>query len=161
MLEPNNLKVRLELAAALIDAGKFDEARPHLEFIQDARPAWVQVYLTRGSLEHQAGNNISALKAYNQALAIEPNNRTAREGRLLTLSRLGSPDSALTEAGNYPQLNPGILQRLHEDQAALAIRRSENTYHEKPGRRPTRLRCQREAVLCTVRCELFCAGEGA
>ena len=36
MLEPNNLKVRLELAAALIDAGKFDEARPHLEFIQDA-----------------------------------------------------------------------------------------------------------------------------
>ena len=132
MLEPNNLEVRLTLAAALADAEKFDEARSHLEFIQKIRPAWVQIYLTRGTLERQARNDISALKAYNQALALEPSNRTARAGRLLAMSRLGSPDLALTEASRYPELDPDILQRLHEDQAALAIRRSENAYHEKP-----------------------------
>ena len=101
MLEPNNLKVRIKLAAALADTGNFDEARSNLEFIQKTRPGWVQIYLTRGSLEYQARNDVSALTAYNQALAVEPGNSAARVGRLLAISRLGAPDLAIAETSKY------------------------------------------------------------
>lgn len=132
MLEPGHLDARLELATLLAEAALFDEAREHLDFIQKTRPSWVQVYLTRAALEQQAKNEISALKAFDQALTLEPANRIAREGRLLALARLGSPATALAEAKLYPGLDPGVLRRLHEDEAALAIRRSENVYHEHP-----------------------------
>ena len=132
MLEPENLEARIKWAATLADMGKFDEARAHLERIQKSRPDWVQAYLTRGALERQAMNELSALKAFDQALAIEPENLEAREGRLIAISRLGSPALALEEAKQYPKLDPALIQRLHEDEAALSIRRSENSYHEKP-----------------------------
>lgn len=132
MLEPNNLEVRVALAATLAEAEMLDEARSQLDIIQKIRPSWVQAYLARAQLEQQARNEVSALKAFNQALVIEPGNRIAREGRVLTLSRLGSPGIALAEAKRYPDMDRGIIQRLHEDEAAHAIRRSENVYHENP-----------------------------
>lgn len=131
-LDPNHLVTRVELAEALADEDQLDEARGHLDFVQKVNPTWVPVYLTRGALEQQAQNELSALKAFNQALVIEPANRFAIEGRLLALSRLGSPGRALVEAKAYSELDPEIIQRLHEDEAALAIRRSENVYHEHP-----------------------------
>ena len=131
-LDPGDLETRLELAATLAEATLFDDARAQLDIIQKTRPSWLPGYLSRGALEQQAENEISALKAFDQALAIEPTNRTAREGRLLTLSRLGLPGNALAEAKLFPGVDSGIVQRLHEDEAALAIRRSENVYHEYP-----------------------------
>lgn len=131
-LDPDNVETRHELAEMLADVTLFDEARDQLNIIQQARPSWVTVYLTRGELEQQAQNDLSALKAFDQALAIEPENRFAWEGRLLTLSRLGLPRLALHESKKVPELDPGIIQRLHEDEAALAVRRSENVYHEHP-----------------------------
>lgn len=130
--EPGNVEARLVLASLLAEANRFDEARVELNAVQKIRPAWVQVYLTRAQVEQQARNEISALKAFNQALAIDPQNQTAREGKLLTLSRLGSPDIALTEAKEWPRVDAQVIQRLHEDKAAQAIRRSENAYHDSP-----------------------------
>lgn len=132
MLEPENLEARIGLAETLAAVDMLDEARLQLNFIQNIRPTWIQPYLIRGQLEQRARNEISALKAFNQALVIEPGNRMAREGRLLTLSQLGSPGIALTEARQYSDLDREIVQRLYEDEAALAIRRSENVYHENP-----------------------------
>lgn len=78
---------------------------------------------------------IDALKAYDQALTLAPDNVPAREGRLRTLSRLGSPGSALIEAQRYPQISPAVVQNLYEDETALAIRWSESVYYAKPGER--------------------------
>lgn len=132
VLEPGNVEARLVLANLLAEANRFEEARVELNAVQKIRPAWAQVYLTRAQVEQQARNEISALKAFNQALAIDPQNQTAREGKLLTLSRLGSPDIALTEAKEWARVDPQVIQRLHEDKAAQAIRRSENAYHDSP-----------------------------
>ena len=132
MLEPGNLDARLMLASTLGEAGRLDEARSELNSVQKIRPTWVQLYLTRARIEQEARNEVAALKAFNHALIIEPENRAAREGKLLAISRLGSADIALTEAKQYPRLDPEILQRLHEDKAAQAIRRSEAAYHDTP-----------------------------
>ncbi|HEY4318758.1 MAG TPA: poly-beta-1,6 N-acetyl-D-glucosamine export porin PgaA [Herbaspirillum sp.] len=75
---------------------------------------------------------IVSLNGYDRTLARFPENMPAREGRLLTLSRLGLPGAALEEAKMYPQVDQGVLQHLHEDEAALAIRQVESAYY-KPG----------------------------
>lgn len=129
MADPNNLNARLELASILTYLRKFDEARAELDFVRKSRPRWTKVHLAFAELEQQAGNEISALKAFDRVLNIDPENRIAIEGKILTLSRLGSSELALAEARKYLRLNPQIVQRLHEDKAAQAIRRSENAYY--------------------------------
>lgn len=92
----------------------------------------VGALLAKADGARRVGNDLSALKLYDQILAIEPQNAVAREGRLIAISRLGSPDLALAEAARYPQVSPDVVQRLHEDEAALAIRLSEQAYHDRP-----------------------------
>lgn len=101
----------------------------------------VTALLAQADAARAAGNDLSALKLYDRALSIDPQHTPARAGRLLTISRLGSPDVALAEAARYPKLPADIVQRLHEDAAALAIRRSEQAYHTTPAdyRRSTEL----------------------
>lgn len=79
-----------------------------------------------------AGNDVSALKAYERALALQPHNRAARNGRLLTMSRLGAPAAALAEAKRDANADPDVIQRLYEDEAALAIRRTEQVHRTLP-----------------------------
>lgn len=132
MVDPTNLSVRLELASILADLRKFDEARAELNFVQKSRPGWIPLHLARAELEQRAGNEISTLKAFDRALSIDPKNRSARDGKLLTLSRLGLSDLALAEAQKYSHVDPQIVQRIREDKAAQAIRRSENVYYTTP-----------------------------
>lgn len=75
---------------------------------------------------------VISLKEYDRTLARFPQNVSAREGRLLTLSRLGLPGEALAEAAMYPEVDAAVVQQLHEDEAALAIRQVEGAYY-KPG----------------------------
>ncbi|KAF3996132.1 hypothetical protein [Glaciimonas immobilis] len=76
---------------------------------------------------------VERLKTYDQQLAIAPEDAAAREGRLLVISRLGAPASAIEEAKQYPNISSEVVQRLYEDQTALAIRWSEKVYHSTPG----------------------------
>lgn len=110
--------------------------QPYLKTASNARgtpvPAQIAQLLAEANAARDAGNDVSALKAYDRVLAIEPANLAARAGRLLTVSRLGAPTTALAEAKLWPHLDADVLQRLHEDEAALAIRRTEQIYRAQP-----------------------------
>jgi biofilm PGA synthesis protein PgaA len=85
-----------------------------------------------GSVGPSETDLIESLNDYDQTLARSPNNIPAREGRLLAMSQLGLPSEALAEAKQYPQIGEAVLQRLHEDEAALVIRQTETAYYQ-PG----------------------------
>ena len=85
-----------------------------------------------GSVEPGQEDLVISLEEYDRTLARFPQSKPAREGRLLTLSKLGLPGEALAEAKRYPQVDEAVVQHLHEDEAALAIRQVESAYY-KPG----------------------------
>jgi len=76
---------------------------------------------------------IKQLKSFDRVLARNPDDKEAREGRLLTLSRLGASEIAIAEAARHPEVRPEVVARLYEEQVTLALRWSENTYYPKPG----------------------------
>jgi biofilm PGA synthesis protein PgaA len=75
---------------------------------------------------------VESLNGYNRTLTRFPDNIPARQGRLLAMSQLGLPTEALAEAKQYPQIDEAVVQRLHEDEAALVIRQTETAYYQ-PG----------------------------
>ncbi len=130
---PEAVNATLDAALALSKAGKHKEALAMVEALQASSPTLLAPHLMRGRIEWDQRDLVAALKAYDQALALDPDNAPAREGRLLALSRLGSPADAIAEAKQYPKISPAVVQQLYEDETALAIRRSENVYYAKPG----------------------------
>ena len=96
-------------------------------------PNSAEAHLARAQIEWDALNWIEALRSYNQAVALEPQNIKAQEGRLLVLSKMHLPSEALVEAAKIPGVSSAVTQRLHEDEAALVIRWSEKVYYAKPG----------------------------
>ena len=97
----------------------------------DKSVALVESHVLRGKAAWDGRDGVAALKAFDEALALDPHHVPAREGRLIALARMTSPADALAEAVQFPEIGAGVLQYLHEEEAALAIRWSENVYHAK------------------------------
>ena len=99
--------------------------QPLADMLQQAQAHWNQK------------NLIAALHSYDHALALDPDNAAALQGRLRVLSVLGLPDEALAEAqkNTVGASNRQTQQTLQEDRAAQAIRWSEQVYYAQPRER--------------------------
>ena len=120
-------------ALALSKAGKYAEAVALADGIERAAPRSVAAHQARAQIEWDGLNWVAALHAYDRTIALAPQNTEAHEGRLLVLSKMNLPSQALGEAATLPHISSAVLQRLHEDETALAIRWSEKVYYAKPG----------------------------
>ena len=123
----------VDIALGLSKANKYAEATAMIGAIERAEPNSLAAHLARARIEWDGLNWIEALRAYDRVLALDPANVTAQEGRLLVLSKMNLPGKALEQAKAIPGTSTALLQRLHEDETALAIRWSEKVYYAKPG----------------------------
>lgn len=91
--------------------------------------------LSQAQTEWDRLDLLAALQSYNQLLELDVHNTEAIQGRLRVLSTLGLADEAVHEAQSVLFTDSGIIQTLHEDKAAQAIRWSEQVYYSKPKER--------------------------
>lgn len=96
-LAPESVRVRVDLAGAYQEAGEVDRARAlYEETIRrwpDA-PETADAWNNLGNIEREAGRLDAALAAYERALAANPRNVSALNGRALALQQLGRSDDA-------------------------------------------------------------------
>ena len=127
------LKTCLDAAQALAQVRNYPDAIALVSVIQQAAPAASAPHLARAQFEWDSLNWVEALRAYDRVLSIDPHNVTAQEGRLFVLSKMNLPSQALEQSRGMPEMSSVVIQQLHEDETALAIRWSEKVYYAKPG----------------------------
>ena len=123
----------LDAAQALARARNYSDAITLISAVQKAAPAASAPHLARAQFEWDSLNWVETLRAYDQVLSNDPHNVTAQEGRLLVLSKMNLPTQALAQSRTMPGVRSAVVQQLHEDETALAIRWSEKVYYAKPG----------------------------
>jgi Putative Zn-dependent protease, contains TPR repeats len=85
--EPGRLDALLGLAAADFAEGRALDAEARLAEILRVQPRYAGVYRVRGEHLERIGDRQGAVRAYRQALAVQPDDRRAREGLRRLLGR--------------------------------------------------------------------------
>ena len=67
---PQNELARFSLGKALVDAGAFERAKPHLEMALARKPDWMVVQILIGKCELALGHKDSAKAAFERALRL-------------------------------------------------------------------------------------------
>ena len=99
--QPENRAARNNLAGALSDAGRFDEASRALERILDRRPDDVEIIIGLGNVRRKNGDLAESVRLFQRALSLEPGSFRARIGLAETeivSGRLNQAAVALEEA---------------------------------------------------------------
>ena len=119
---PDRHQALAGLVMTLADRGRAAEAIARLEAAAasatsaDILTAWAYVLSSRGDY-------FGALERYEAALALDPGNRDARRGRILTTARLGAPHLATAMAAAEPGLlSPAEQSAIEADRVAITIR---------------------------------------
>lgn len=86
---PNAPLPRCALARTLMELNRFDEARPLLEEVVRHHPAFLSGHRDLGQLRRLSGDTAGALRSYEAALALDPEDIACNLGRALCLLRLG------------------------------------------------------------------------
>lgn len=85
--EPDRVDALLALAAADFAEGRALDAEARLAEILRIQPRYAGVYRVRGEHLERSGDRDGAVRAYRQALAVQPDDRRAREGLRRLLGR--------------------------------------------------------------------------
>ncbi len=126
-LAPDSLRVRVNLAQALQDAGEREQARVAYEEIVrrwPERPETADALNNLGNLDRDAGRPLAALGAFERALALRPEHVAARNGRALALQAVGRTDEAERELAAALALDPAAAT-THSNLGNLYFRRNE------------------------------------
>ena len=120
---PDDLDLPNGLIMTLADAGQVNAARQLARQIEQRNPDEPSLLLARGYAEEAGRDYFAALQTYDQILASDPGNRTARARRLLVLDSLGASHLAVDLAREEPDLlSTEEWQRLLNNQGAFAVR---------------------------------------
>lgn len=87
--DPEDLAVRYNLAASLLDADLVEQARAELDTLCRATPDDARVWAKLAELEERCGDHRGAIRAYDAAIARDPEFAHARLNRGIALLRLG------------------------------------------------------------------------
>ena len=93
-LDPNNLPVKLEVAADLRELGRLDEAEAVLQEILKQAPQHVGARLGLGHVARRRGDRGTALAYFEAAAALDPNNLPVKLEVAADLRELGRLDEA-------------------------------------------------------------------
>jgi Flp pilus assembly protein TadD len=86
-LKPDDLQGRLDLARALVRAGKIEEALENFRWVTEGSPREADLRDDFGELLLQYGHAAEAIQQFDAALAIAPSQERALRGRELAISR--------------------------------------------------------------------------
>jgi tetratricopeptide (TPR) repeat protein len=94
-LKPDFMEARLNLGAALLDAGKADEAQAAFEAALEIDPGSAPAHLRLGSIYLERGRPREAASHLEQALRLDPTLSAARNSLGVARLRDGHPDQAI------------------------------------------------------------------
>ncbi len=126
-LAPESLRVRINLAEAYQQAGEPERARRLYEETVRGHPDRIETADAQnnlGNLERAAGRVPEALAAFDRALAINPRQVAARNGRALALQALGRVDEAERELATALAIAPDSAT-THSNLGNLYFRRDD------------------------------------
>jgi Flp pilus assembly protein TadD len=83
--QPDNQRVMMHLAYALVDAKRFEEAVGIFDGIIAANPKDAAAYSGKGMAFDRSGNHLAAQELYSQALKIEPDKLSAQNNLAMSL----------------------------------------------------------------------------
>ncbi|MCX7931827.1 MAG: tetratricopeptide repeat protein [Rhodovarius sp.] len=106
-LAPEYLPYRLDLASALLDLGRLEEAEPHILHAAAIDATGVRVLYLRGRLAHARGDAQAALNCLEQAVAAAPDQPWPRVALGAALAALGRPEAAERAWREAEALAPG------------------------------------------------------
>jgi len=105
--------------AALLDAGRFADARTELERAIADLPDFAPAHARLGDVLRKSGEPARALASYERALALDPQLADAHSGRGIALEALGRADEAAAEYQralaldpNHPDANNNLANQL-------------------------------------------------
>ena len=117
ILDNDNAQYRNYLAAALLSAGKADEAIYNLEQANNLVPSEPKFVVNLGYAHHRRGDETRTMLYYSRALMLDPRNLRARLFLGYALELMGYRDEAITE------LKKVIVQDPAHEGAKRALRR--------------------------------------
>lgn len=117
ILDNDNAQYRNYLAAALLSAGRVDEAIYNLEQANNLVPSEPKFVVNLGYAHHRRGDETRAMLYYTRALMLDPRNLRARLFLGYALEMMGYRDEAITE------LKKVVVQEPGNDGAKRALKR--------------------------------------
>ncbi len=121
--EPGDSAARIGLALSLADNGDSEQARQTLDQIDASHSRDLEVLGALAYVQQNQGLPFQSLRTYDRILELDPANREARRGRILTTYRIGAPHLAASLADETPGLlSPGERDAIERDIQAYTIR---------------------------------------
>ncbi|NOX91271.1 MAG: poly-beta-1,6 N-acetyl-D-glucosamine export porin PgaA [Gammaproteobacteria bacterium] len=119
----NERQARLGLAMSLAEARQPVEANKQIQSLLKINPESIELLNTLAYIKETDHDYAGAFDVYDRVLMIEPDNKSARHARVLSLLRLGVPHEALQFARRDTRLfSPEEWNQMLGDQAAIEIR---------------------------------------
>lgn len=120
--EPFNAKAYEGLANLEIDCGRPFEAILILTKVEEKIPHNLDIYLILGKAYYQGGKYVDALRYYNKALDINPQQKDALQGQAFSIKQLKGPFVALEKVTKNPALfSAEEVKDMEEARAATLI----------------------------------------
>ena len=110
----------LNLANALLDAGRARDAIAHYDRALAANPGDAAAWLRRGDALQLCADNAAAVESYRRAIALGAGDAPLYHNLALALRKLHKADEALDAAERAIALKPGYAEALHVAGNALA-----------------------------------------
>jgi biofilm PGA synthesis protein PgaA len=119
----SSVRAILGLALAYTDAGAFDKALEVLAHLDPSERKGIDAVIVQAYIASKKGGDIKAVDLYNQAIAIDANNKEAIRGKVFSLRRLGLSLLALPVMEEHIQyFSPSEIHDVKLDIAASYIR---------------------------------------
>ncbi len=105
---PDSWVAHLNLGTALDDAGRTDEALPHLQRALELKPAFPETLNTLGNVLNQLGRSVEARPLLEQALQLQPRFAAAHNTLGVTLMALGQNAAGIAAFEQALAINPEL-----------------------------------------------------
>ncbi|MCF6235917.1 MAG: poly-beta-1,6 N-acetyl-D-glucosamine export porin PgaA [Gammaproteobacteria bacterium] len=120
---PNERQTQLGLAMSLAEAKQPVKAKKQIQSLLKTDPGSIELLKTLAYIKEVDHDYAGAFDIYDRLLVIEPNNKSIRYARVMSLLQLGVPHEALQFARRDTSLfTPEEWNRMLGDQAAIEIR---------------------------------------
>ena len=103
---PPNLPIEYNLAHALGEQGRYDEAAAHFQNALEIKPDFFDGLLNMGVTRAQQGQTAEAVEYYQRAIAVEPNSAKAHAELGVALAKQNRIEAALDELSKASELAP-------------------------------------------------------
>ena len=101
---PKNATIRNNLAAALCKVMDFNGAKREIEKALDLDPKYVKAWARKADIEVLMKENHKAMESYKKGLALDPSNKSCREGLQKVMTMVNQGSANMTECTSKRRL---------------------------------------------------------